>query len=177
MNSIVCLRSRLHLSLGLHVTIRMIFTFLKLEREECITTAEDENTVVNPNFEDGLNNWSGRNCKIVLHDSMADGKIVPEYGKVFAAATERTQNWNGIQQEITGTVQRKRVYVVTAVVCIYGNNVTNATVRSTLWVQNPNQRDQYIGISGLVFFLKSYSIRPRIICKMLKWIFCFFFGT
>lgn len=113
---------------------------------------EDENLVVNPNFEDGLNNWSGRSCKIVCYDSMADGKIVPLSGKAFAAATERTQSWNGIQQEITGKVERKRVYEATAVVRIYGNNVTSATVQATLWVQNPNQRDQYIGIAKLVFF-------------------------
>lgn len=111
---------------------------------------EDENIVVNPSFEDGLNNWSGRGCKVVLHDSMADGKIVPESGKAFASTTERTQNWHGIQQEITGKVQRKHVYEATAVVRIYGNNVTNATVQATLWVQNPNQRDQYIGIAKLV---------------------------
>ena len=38
--------------------------------------AGDENIILNPKFEDGLNNWSGRGCKIVLHDSMGDGKIV-----------------------------------------------------------------------------------------------------
>ncbi|XP_010414736.1 PREDICTED: uncharacterized protein LOC104700841 isoform X2 [Camelina sativa] len=115
---------------------------------ECVTSAEDETIVVNPNFEDGLNNWSGRSCKIVLHDSIADGKIVPEFGKVFASATERTQYWHGIQQEITGKVQRKRLYEATAIVRIYGKNVTTATVQATLWVQNPNQRDQYIGIAN-----------------------------
>ncbi|XP_031270845.1 endo-1,4-beta-xylanase 1-like [Pistacia vera] len=115
---------------------------------ECVT-AVDENIIVNPKFEDGLNNWSGRGCKIVLHDSMADGKIVPSSGKVFASATERTQNWNGIQQEITGRVQRKLAYDVTAVVRIFGNNVANATVQATLWVQTPNQRDQYIGIANV----------------------------
>ncbi|KAJ0025435.1 hypothetical protein Pint_08583 [Pistacia integerrima] len=115
---------------------------------ECVT-AVDENIIVNPKFEDGLNNWSGRGCKIVLHDSMADGKIVPLFGKVFASATERTQNWNGIQQEITGRVQRKLAYDVTAVVRIFGNNVTNATVQATLWVQTPNQRDQYIVIANV----------------------------
>ncbi|KAF3561135.1 hypothetical protein DY000_02012966 [Brassica cretica] len=118
------------------------------ERLEGVTM-EDENLVVNPNFEDGLNNWSGRSCKIVCHDSMADGKIIPQSGKAFAAATERTQNWNGIQQEITGKVERKRVYEATAVVRIYGNNVTSATLQATLWVQNPNQRDQYIGIANV----------------------------
>uniref|UniRef100_A0A2P2JG32 Uncharacterized protein LOC105630790 n=2 Tax=Rhizophora mucronata TaxID=61149 RepID=A0A2P2JG32_RHIMU len=109
----------------------------------------DENIILNPNFEDGLNNWSGRGCKIVLHDSMADGKIVPLSGKVFAVATDRTQSWNGIQQEITGRVQRKLAYEITAVVRIYGKNVTNADVRATLWVQTPDLREQYIGIANL----------------------------
>lgn len=110
-------------------------------------TARDENIIVNPSFEDGLNNWSGRGCKIALHDSMADGKIVPQSGKVFASATDRTQSWNGIKQEISGKVQRKLVYDVTAVVRIFGKNVSTATVQATLWVQTPNQRDQYIGIA------------------------------
>ena len=84
---------------------------------------------------------------------MADGKIVPLSGKYFATATERTQNWNGIQQEITGKVQRKLAYDVTAVVRIFGNNVTNSDVRVTLWVQTPNLREQYIGVAKLVLFL------------------------
>ncbi|CAL9238291.1 unnamed protein product [Arabidopsis halleri] len=133
---------------GIDLLIQSVTIHSESEPELDRVTAEDEaNIVVNPNFEDGLNNWSGRSCKIVLHDSMADGKIVPDSGKVFASATERTQNWNGIQQEITGKVQRKRAYEATAVVRIYGNNVTTASVQATLWVQNPNQRDQYIGIS------------------------------
>ena len=82
---------------------------------------------------------------------MGDGKILPQSGKFFASATERTQNWNGIQQEITGRVQRKLAYEVTAVVRIFGNNVTSSDVRATLWVQTPNQRDQYVGIAKLVF--------------------------
>lgn len=113
------------------------------------TGAGDEDIVLNPKFEDGLNNWSGRGCKTVLHDSMEDGKIVPQSGKVFAAATERTQSWNGIQQDITGRVQRKLAYEATAVVRIFGNNVTSSDVRATLWVQSPNGREQYIGIANV----------------------------
>ncbi|XP_052191302.1 endo-1,4-beta-xylanase 1-like isoform X2 [Diospyros lotus] len=110
---------------------------------------EEENIILNPKFEDGLNNWSGRGCKIVLHDSMGDGKILPMSGKFFASATERTQTWNGIQQEITARVKRKLAYEATAVVRIYGNNVTSADVRATLWVQTPDLREQYIGIANL----------------------------
>ncbi|XAR62020.1 Endo-1,4-beta-xylanase [Bertholletia excelsa] len=113
---------------------------------QCVTDG-DENIILNPKFEDGLNNWSGRGCKIVLHDSMGDGKITPLSGKFFASATERTQSWNGIQQEITARVQRKRAYEVTAIVRIFGNNVTSADVRATLWVQMPDLREQYIGIA------------------------------
>ncbi|KAI4316566.1 hypothetical protein L6164_024538 [Bauhinia variegata] len=112
-------------------------------------SAGDDNIIINPKFDDGLNNWSGRGCKIALHDSMGDGKILPASGKFFASATERTQSWNGIQQEITGRVQRKLVYEVTALVRIYGNNVTTADVRATLWVQAPDLREQYIGIANV----------------------------
>lgn len=101
-----------------------------------------------------MNNWSGRGCKIVLHDSIADGKVVPQSGKYFISATERTQTWNGVQQEITGRVQRKLAYDVTAVARIFGNNVTSSDVRVTLWVQSPNLRDQYVGIAKLVPFLQ-----------------------
>ncbi|WCJ35618.1 Endo-1 4-beta-xylanase 1 [Euphorbia peplus] len=119
-------------------------------RDRCGNAEDgDDNIIVNPKFDDGLNNWSGRGCKVVLHDSMADGKIVPQSGKVFASATERTQSWNGIQQEITGKVQRKLVYEAIAVVRIFGNNVTSADIRATLWVQTPELREQYIGIANL----------------------------
>ncbi|CAL9778504.1 unnamed protein product [Musa acuminata subsp. burmannicoides] len=111
----------------------------------------DENIILNPNFDDGLDNWSGRGgCKILLHESMDDGKILPlDGGKYFASATERTQSWNGIQQDITGRVQRKLAYEVTATVRIFGKATTTAEVRATLYVQTPNGRDQYIGIGKL----------------------------
>ncbi|KAI3878931.1 hypothetical protein MKX03_037328 [Papaver bracteatum] len=109
----------------------------------------DESIILNPRFEDGLNNWSARSCKILVQESMGDGKIVPSSGRYFASATERTQIWNGIQQDITGRVQRKLAYEVIAVVRIFGNNVTTADLRATLFVQIPNQHDQYIGIANL----------------------------
>ena len=92
----------------------------------------------------------------MLHDSMNDGKIVPKSGKFFASAIERTQSRKGIQQEITGRVQCKLAYEVTTLVRIFGNNVSTADVRATLWVQTPNLREQYIGIAKLVSVLFFY---------------------
>ncbi|VFQ86804.1 unnamed protein product [Cuscuta campestris] len=106
-----------------------------------------EEIIQNPIFEGGLNNWSGRGCKIVLHDSMEDGNVRPVYGNFFARATERSQSWHGIQQEITGRVLRKRAYEVHATVRIYGSNVTGATVQATMWVQAADLREEYIAIA------------------------------
>ena len=90
----------------------------------------DGNIIQNPCFEDGLNCWSGRGCKILLHNSVGDGKITLLHGRVFASATDRSQSWNGIRQDITGWVQRKLAYEVTAVVRILGN--ASATVKASV---------------------------------------------
>ncbi|XP_030455319.2 endo-1,4-beta-xylanase 1-like [Syzygium oleosum] len=108
----------------------------------------DENIILNPRFEDGLSNWAERGCKIALHDSI-DGKVFPQSGKYFAAATSRTQSWNGIQQDITGRARRKRAYEVNALVRIYGRNATTSTVQVTLYVQLPDLREQYLSIANV----------------------------
>ncbi|CAN8244868.1 unnamed protein product [Cochlearia groenlandica] len=108
------------------------------------------NIIKNPHFEDGLNNWSGRCCNAVVHESLANGKILPQSGKAFASAKGRTQNWQGIQQEITGKIQTNRVYEVTAVVRLHGNNVGNGNVKATLWIYKPNnQGEEYIRIGNV----------------------------
>ncbi|XP_071710080.1 endo-1,4-beta-xylanase 1-like [Rutidosis leptorrhynchoides] len=115
----------------------------------CVS-AEDGNIILNPNFVDGVNNWSGRGCKIIVNESIGQGKILPKFGKFFASATQRTQNWNGIQQDISGRIIRKLSYTVTATVRVFGsNNVTSADIRATLWVQNPDSREEYISIAKI----------------------------
>ncbi|KAI0501449.1 hypothetical protein KFK09_016394 [Dendrobium nobile] len=109
--------------------------------------AGDENIILNPRFEDGLNNWSGRGCKILLCESLGNGKVLPLSGKSFASTTGRTQNWNGIQQDITGRFQRKLAYEISAVVRIFGSPAAAAVVQATLWVQKPNGKEQYIVIT------------------------------
>ncbi|KAK4488075.1 hypothetical protein RD792_003817, partial [Penstemon davidsonii] len=48
----------------------------------------------------------------------------------------RTKNYDGIQQEITGRVHPKLAYKVIAIVRISGGNshITSANVKATLWV-------------------------------------------
>ncbi|KAJ3685440.1 hypothetical protein LUZ61_014604 [Rhynchospora tenuis] len=111
---------------------------------------DNENIILNPNFDNGsLDNWSGRGCNVQVHDSMGDGKVLPQNGKYFAATTNRTQTWNGIQQDITDRVQRKLMYAVTAVVRLFGSSVSPSDVSATLYVQNSNGKEQYISVAKL----------------------------
>ncbi|GLT93648.1 hypothetical protein SLE2022_114300 [Rubroshorea leprosula] len=106
-----------------------------------------DNIILNPIFENGLSNWTGKGCNIFLYESMGDGNVLPPYGKFFASATNRAASWNGIEQEITGRMQTNIAYEVTAVVRIYGGNLASADVQITLWVQSPDMREQYIKIA------------------------------
>ncbi|XP_071728739.1 endo-1,4-beta-xylanase 1-like [Rutidosis leptorrhynchoides] len=132
---------------GVNILIESVSVFCHGKAAPCGYT-EDGNIILNPEFEDGVNNWSGRGCKIGVHDSMGDGKILPKSGKFFASTEGRTQSWNGIQQDITGKVQRKLAYEISAFVRIFGNNITSSGIRATLWVQTPDSREQYIGIAN-----------------------------
>ncbi|EER93683.1 uncharacterized protein LOC8056729 [Sorghum bicolor] len=110
--------------------------------------AGDDNIILNPEFDDGLDNWAGNGCKIELHDSLDDGKVLPANGKYFVAATGRTDTWNGVQQDVTARLQRKLLYEATATVRLHSSAaaVAPCEVRATLGVQTADGRQQYLGI-------------------------------
>ena len=109
----------------------------------------DDNIILNPEFDDGLDNWAGNGCKIELHDSLDDGKVLPANGKYFVAATGRTDTWNGVQQDVTARLQRKLLYEATATVRLHSSAaaaVAPCEVRATLGVQTADGRQQYLGV-------------------------------
>ncbi|BAF12790.1 endo-1,4-beta-xylanase 1 [Oryza sativa Japonica Group] len=111
--------------------------------------AGDDNIILNPEFDSGLDNWSGSGCKIELHDSLDDGKVLAVSGKYFVAATGRTDTWNGVQQDVTSRLQRKLLYEVAATVRLSGAAATPSPceVRATVAVQNTDGRQQYISVA------------------------------
>ncbi|CAN6317288.1 unnamed protein product [Urochloa humidicola] len=112
--------------------------------------AGDDNIILNPELDSGLDNWAGNGCKIELHDSLDDGKVLPANGKYFVAATGRTDTWNGVQQDVTARMQRKLLYEATATVRLHaaggGAGVSACEVRATLGVQTADGRQQYLGV-------------------------------
>ncbi|KAL0732577.1 hypothetical protein Bca4012_008786 [Brassica carinata] len=116
-------------------------------RDFCPSAPEaDHHIFLNSSFSDGLNHWSGRGCNLMLHESLADGRILPHSGTCFASATERTHKWSGIEQDITERVQRKLIYEASSVVRL---SHSHHTVQATLYVQYHDQREEYIGISSV----------------------------
>ena len=130
----------------------------------------DDNIILNPEFDSGLDGWSGSGCKIELHDSLDDGKVLPVSGKHFVAATGRTDTWNGVMQDVTARLQRKTAYEVAATVRLAGTNVSPCEVQATLSVQTTDGRQQYIGVGKYVYF----SRRIAVICSMARCVFSWF---
>ncbi|OIW06227.1 hypothetical protein TanjilG_03852 [Lupinus angustifolius] len=114
------------------------------------STHPSPNSIIrNPLFEDGLNHWSGKGCNIELHDSLADGKILPLFGNSFVSASNRRHSWDGVEHEITGRVELNVAYEVIASVRVSGKNDTSTDVilRATLWIQTKCFSVETIGIA------------------------------
>lgn len=105
--------------------------------------------VLNPLFEHGLDLWAGRDCMLSRHSSLgeANRKVLPLVGNFFTHASLRSSSSNGIQQEITGRVQRKLAYEVIAITRILGNQVLAASnVKVTLWILEKDLRERHVEI-------------------------------
>lgn len=63
----------------------------------------------------------------------------------FAIVSSRTAKWQGIQQDITGRIERSVPYDVTATVRLRGLN-GDAPVLATLRIEDTDGTEQYIGL-------------------------------
>lgn len=95
----------------------------------------------NPTFDDGLRPWTPKGCKADLTGSLGD--ILPVSERQFAVATNRTESWQGIEQDITGRIEESTLYHVTAMVRLHGG-VNEARVLATLYMTGEDGKDQYL---------------------------------
>ena len=84
---------------------------------------------------------------MVRHSSLLEGTVLPLLGNFFVSASLRTDQSNGIQQEITERICRKHAYEVTAIVRILAKFIANAEVKVSLWIIEADLRDQHIEIA------------------------------
>ncbi|BBN13674.1 endo-1,4-beta-xylanase [Marchantia polymorpha subsp. ruderalis] len=96
----------------------------------------------NPTFDDGLKSWTQKGCKAYVTESL--GAIGPETGKYFAVASQRTETWQGIEQDITGRIEESTLYHVSAKVRVNGGGVKEAMVMATLYMKGYDGKEQYM---------------------------------
>ncbi|KAL3691913.1 hypothetical protein R1sor_005564 [Riccia sorocarpa] len=109
-------------------------------------TQPTQGLLLNPTFDDGLRPWAAKGCKAYVTESLGD--IRPAQGKYFAVATQRTETWQGIEQDITGRIEESILYNVKLTVRLLGG-VKEARVLATLYMKSDDGKDQYVTLGSV----------------------------
>ena len=104
------------------------------------------NVLVNPTFSTGVQGWSGICCKFMHSGSHGWKGIMGPRGKPFAIASDRTEGWQGIQQDITSLVQPSETYLVIAMVRTAGKSHEGANVLATVRLESGGSNTRYLSI-------------------------------
>lgn len=121
------------------------------------------NVLVNPNFDNGLESWRGICCRILHSGSHGWKGVTGPRGKSFAIALERTEGWQGIEQDITTSVQPCETYLVRAVVRTAGQPHEGANVLATVRLEHAGSDTCYqpIGRYWHLYYFKNSIIMPK----------------
>ncbi|KAG0556903.1 hypothetical protein KC19_11G087700 [Ceratodon purpureus] len=104
------------------------------------------NVLVNSIFSTGVQGWSGNCCK-VMHSGLQGWKgIMGPRGKPFAIVSDRTEVWQGIQQDITPLVQPNETYLVTAMLRTEGAPHEGANVLATVSLEYGGSDTRYLSV-------------------------------
>ncbi|KAH7387311.1 hypothetical protein KP509_16G016200 [Ceratopteris richardii] len=107
---------------------------------------ENTGLIRNPDFKQGLEFWYGKGCKVELLDPSS--VEMNGLSKQAVLVTKRTSSWQGLEQNVTGRIQGKRKYEVSACVRIDGD--TCAEVLATLWTKDKHGKDHFINLGRVM---------------------------
>ena len=74
-------------------------------------------------------------------------------GKPFALALDRTEGWQGIEQDITGLVEPNETYLVMAMVRTAGKPHEGAYVLATVRLEYGSSNTRYLSVGRYVFLI------------------------
>lgn len=113
-------------------------------------SSEKCNIIVNHNFSNGLHSWHANCCDAFL--SVKDAS--PKSCKIHVVVTNRTQNWQGLEQDITHKISPGSTYTVSARVGVSGSKLQgDAKVIATLKLEYKNSGTKYINVARCAFFI------------------------
>lgn len=124
------------------------------------------NVLLNPNFDNGVESWRGICCRILHSDSHGWKGVTGPRGKSFAIALERTEAWQGIEQDITTSVQPYETYLVRAVVRTAGQCHEGADVLATVRLEHAGADTCYqpIGRYYPYYYFKTNNVKRKCEC-------------
>jgi Carbohydrate binding domain len=104
------------------------------------------NVVSNFDFSEGLASWNPNSCHayVVCDGSGYINGIRPNSGSAYAIVTQRTQNWQGLEQDITDKIVPDTKYIVSAYVTVCGEVHEPVIVSATLKLENYDDSTNFL---------------------------------
>ena len=101
---------------------------------------------MNHDFSGGLQSWHPNGC----HGYVASGDcghlegVTANSGGSYAVVSNRTECWQGLEQDITSKVSPGSAYTVSAIVRVSGAFQGPTGVQATLKLEYPNEATSYL---------------------------------
>lgn len=104
------------------------------------------NIILNHDFSNGLNSWNPNSCDghVVTEASHLFNGISAKSGKSYAVISNRTEHWQGLEQNITAMVSPGSTYHVSAWVRICSDCEESAEVQATLRLDYSDSSTTYL---------------------------------
>jgi hypothetical protein len=111
-----------------------------------------ENIVLNSDFSEGLHLWQPNSCHafVAVEGSGYHYGVRPHSGSSYAVLTNRTQSWQGLEQDITENVTLGTEYFITAYVRVHGEVHEPVGVKATLKFEEESSSTNYISIARIL---------------------------
>ncbi|XP_020701737.1 endo-1,4-beta-xylanase 1-like isoform X3 [Dendrobium catenatum] len=125
------------------------------------------NIISHHDFSEGLRSWHANCCHVYVaskESSLLDGPngVVAYSGESYIVITNRTECWQGLEQDITGKLSFDTKYDVSVFVRVHGNLQGSCGVQATLRLENSDSDSSYLcagshqrklGEAGRIFYI------------------------
>lgn len=106
-----------------------------------------ENIVENHDFSGGLQSWKPNSCNgyVVCGESALYDGIKANSGENFVVISNRTECWQGLEQDITNRISVGSTYDVSVLVRVWGPSLQGSTgVQATLKLEYTDSDTAYL---------------------------------
>lgn len=123
-----------------------MFLYQRMEMAVDLQGSQQKNIILNHEFSEGLKYWHP-NCCHAYVASEGSGLLVgvrANSGGNYAVVTQRTEGWQGLEQDITERITLGVRYNVLAYVRAYGDLQGPCGVQATLKLENQDSSINYL---------------------------------